>query len=67
MSADFWAGYLSGAIGIVIGNPLDLIKVRLQAGEAPGVSTLPNAAHFETTSSLVRGLSSCQLIPFPIF
>lgn len=32
MSADFWAGYFSGAAGIVIGNPLDLIKVRVQAG-----------------------------------
>lgn len=31
MSADFWAGYLSGAVGIIVGNPLDLIKVRLQA------------------------------------
>ncbi|KAJ6439964.1 mitochondrial carrier protein [Purpureocillium lavendulum] len=31
MSADFWAGYLSGAIGIIIGNPLDIVKVRLQA------------------------------------
>ncbi|POR35456.1 Mitochondrial basic amino acids transporter [Tolypocladium paradoxum] len=31
MSADFWAGYLSGAVGIVVGNPLDLVKVRLQA------------------------------------
>ncbi|OQO11355.1 hypothetical protein B0A48_05611 [Cryoendolithus antarcticus] len=32
MSADFWAGYLSGAIGIIIGNPLDLLKTRIQAG-----------------------------------
>jgi solute carrier family 25 (mitochondrial carnitine/acylcarnitine transporter), member 20/29 len=32
MSSDFFAGYLSGAIGIVVGNPLDIIKVRLQAG-----------------------------------
>ncbi|KAI1189506.1 mitochondrial carrier [Nemania serpens] len=31
MSADFWAGYISGAVGIVVGNPWDLIKVRLQA------------------------------------
>lgn len=31
MSTDFWAGYLSGAAGIIVGNPLDLIKVRLQA------------------------------------
>ena len=29
MSADFWAGYVSGAVGILIGNPLDVIKVRL--------------------------------------
>lgn len=32
MSADFWAGYLSGAIGILVGNPLDVIKTRLQTG-----------------------------------
>ncbi|KAL7923135.1 mitochondrial carrier [Trichoderma austrokoningii] len=30
MSADFWAGYISGAIGIVVGNPLDIEKVRQQ-------------------------------------
>ena len=35
MSADFWAGYISGAAGIIIGNPLDLIKTRLQAGTTP--------------------------------
>ncbi|RKU41187.1 hypothetical protein DL546_001455 [Coniochaeta pulveracea] len=34
MSADFWAGYISGAVGILIGNPLDLIKVRLQASSS---------------------------------
>ncbi|KAL2268092.1 hypothetical protein VTJ83DRAFT_2938 [Remersonia thermophila] len=32
MSADFWAGYISGAASIVLGNPLDVLKVRLQAG-----------------------------------
>lgn len=31
MSTDFWAGYVSGVVGIVVGNPLDLIKVQLQA------------------------------------
>jgi hypothetical protein len=32
MSPDFWAGYISGALGICVGNPLDVIKVQLQAG-----------------------------------
>ncbi|KAL7932367.1 mitochondrial carrier domain-containing protein [Trichoderma chlorosporum] len=30
MSADFWAGYLSGIVGIIVGNPLDIEKVRQQ-------------------------------------
>ncbi|TPX09594.1 uncharacterized protein E0L32_009195 [Thyridium curvatum] len=44
MSADFWAGYISGAVGIVIGNPLDLVKVRLQAGPAAAESKPPASA-----------------------
>ena len=60
MSNDFWAGYLSGAIGIIIGNPLEVLKVRLQAsntGRSAGeVTTTPQLrAQFESTSSLVRG------------
>lgn len=58
MSNDFWAGYLSGAIGIVIGNPLDLVKTRLQAGQAPpGSLRSPQGfrSHFDTAGSLVRG------------
>ncbi|KAF4983823.1 hypothetical protein FZEAL_860 [Fusarium zealandicum] len=43
MSADFWAGYVSGAIGIIIGNPLDVIKVRLQAQRTtPTPTPVPN-------------------------
>ncbi|KAG5930549.1 hypothetical protein E4U42_006637 [Claviceps africana] len=34
MSTDFWAGYISGVVGILVGNPLDIVKVRLQAGLA---------------------------------
>ncbi|KAK4452035.1 mitochondrial carrier domain-containing protein [Podospora aff. communis PSN243] len=41
MSADFWAGYISGAIGIIIGNPLDVLKVRLQASPPPSPTRLP--------------------------
>ncbi|EEH22291.2 hypothetical protein PABG_04502 [Paracoccidioides brasiliensis Pb03] len=61
MSNDFWAGYLSGAIGIVIGNPLDLVKTRLQAGQAAlGSLRSPQAlsSHFDTSSSLVRGATA---------
>ncbi|KAH6844829.1 mitochondrial carrier domain-containing protein [Chaetomium sp. MPI-CAGE-AT-0009] len=48
MSADFWAGSISGAAGIILGNPLDVLKVRLQAGittrsPSPPI-TFPSAA-----------------------
>ncbi|KAI9052459.1 hypothetical protein LZ554_003803 [Drepanopeziza brunnea f. sp. 'monogermtubi'] len=67
MSADFWAGYISGAAGILIGNPLDLIKVRLQASPAlstPSFSTgvpLPPSSYrtqFQSASSLIRGATA---------
>lgn len=51
MSSDFWAGYLSGAASIVIGNPLDLIKVRLQAGHTSASNAGPKGAR-----SLLAGL-----------
>lgn len=63
MSADFWAGYVSGAVGIIIGNPLDLVKTRLQAGklapsaDANSIVPTPQSfrAHFENAGTLVRG------------
>jgi solute carrier family 25 carnitine/acylcarnitine transporter 20/29 len=70
MSADFWAGYISGAAGILIGNPLDLIKVRLQAG-TPTLSSSSSSTHsnvslssrtyrsqFSSASSLIRGATA---------
>ncbi|KAI0150621.1 mitochondrial carrier [Xylariaceae sp. FL1272] len=55
MSADFWASYLSGAVGIIIGNPLDMIKVRLQASHPqPQIFTSINASDFPTTFTLSR-------------
>jgi len=60
MSADFWAGYISGAAGILIGNPLDLIKVRLQAG-TPSLTTTPAPSYrsqFSSAGSLIRGATA---------
>ncbi|RMJ17265.1 hypothetical protein CDV36_003057 [Fusarium kuroshium] len=51
MSADFWAGYLSGAVGIIIGNPLDVIKVRLQAQHNTPVSNTPPNPVLGTTAA----------------
>ncbi|CAK7209829.1 hypothetical protein SCUCBS95973_000574 [Sporothrix curviconia] len=59
MSADFWAGYISGAAGILIGNPLDLVKVRLQAGGDGrlGSATTPSTtAPASSSSSFSRTL-----------
>lgn len=64
MSADFWAGYLSGAIGIIIGNPLDVIKVRLQAGsrDTTAVPVSQELTRLEKARSLVRGMLLTQEI-----
>lgn len=50
--ADFWAGYLSGIVGIVIGSPLDIVKTRSQ-------SQVSTNAHswYQSPSSLLRGLA----------
>jgi solute carrier family 25 (mitochondrial carnitine/acylcarnitine transporter), member 20/29 len=66
--ADFWAGYVSGAIGILVGNPLDLIKTRLQAGTVQTSSVqptrsnpvihLPWSQQFEHWSTLTRGAAA---------
>ncbi|RYP16979.1 hypothetical protein DL765_004821 [Monosporascus sp. GIB2] len=59
MSADFWAGYISGAVGILIGNPLDLIKVRLQARDAISAQTASAyVRQFESKSSLITGTAA---------
>lgn len=68
MSADFWAGYVSGAIGIIVGNPLDLIKTRLQASSiskhrhvssyTTGPVALPWAKQFEHWTALARGATA---------
>ncbi|KAJ6090247.1 hypothetical protein N7486_009062 [Penicillium sp. IBT 16267x] len=57
MDSGFWAGYLSGALGIIIGNPLDVIKVRLQAGNAAHVPP-SHLSGIEKAGSLVRGAAA---------
>lgn len=68
MSADFVAGYVSGAVGIVIGNPLDILKTRIQAGPASSLDAAAQALRspshpvsikqFEKWSALVRGVAA---------
>lgn len=59
MASDFWAGYISGAVGIIIGNPLDVVKVRLQAGQNPAAAAAASSqqrlSRLESTGSLLRG------------
>lgn len=55
MSADFWAGYISGAVGIIIGNPLDILKVRLQARSSTIADAIPRIV---PTASSPGSLSS---------
>ncbi|KAM7196323.1 Mitochondrial carrier domain containing protein [Rhypophila sp. PSN 637] len=64
MSADFWAGYISGAVGIIIGNPLDVLKVKLQAGVSssptatPTSSSVPHPPSTTTTNGTTSSLPS---------
>lgn len=62
MSADFWAGYISGAAGIIIGNPLDILKVRLQVGRSPSspspIANPATSTTFPSPHSLIRGASA---------
>ena len=57
MSADFFAGYLSGAAGIVVGNPLDILKVRLQAGSTAAAADGSNSIA-RTPTGYLRGAAA---------
>lgn len=58
--ADFLAGYISGAVGIIIGNPLDVVKTRLQASSKPSQPAL-SPSHTDGAAS--RRSSSTSTSP----
>ncbi|KAK4240731.1 mitochondrial carrier domain-containing protein [Achaetomium macrosporum] len=64
MSADFWAGYISGAAGIIIGNPLDVVKVRLQAGPASSSSSAARTASPSSLATPSSSIHSSYIRPF---
>ncbi|RMD44667.1 hypothetical protein DV735_g254, partial [Chaetothyriales sp. CBS 134920] len=59
MSADFWASYLSGALGILIGNHLDVIKVQYQAAtQSPNGSIHTNTTNVSRLTNYFRGAAA---------
>ncbi|KAJ9637971.1 hypothetical protein H2204_004561 [Knufia peltigerae] len=60
MSSDFWASYASGALGILIGNRLDVLKVRAQAsgGSTTSVGLSESATRFQQFTGLFRGAAA---------
>ncbi|KIV82448.1 hypothetical protein PV11_04561 [Exophiala sideris] len=60
MSADFWAGYTSGALGILIGNRLDVLKVRAQASTSSthAVTTPESSTNLQRFTALFRGAAA---------
>ncbi|KAG0319656.1 hypothetical protein BGZ99_004987 [Dissophora globulifera] len=59
-------GYISGVAGLIIGSPLDVLKVRLQAQDAPGTAkntaanknSLTAMIQNEGVKSLFKGIAS---------
>jgi len=62
MSADFWASYISGAVCILIGNRLDVSKVRAQASTGttvPFVAAVPESSiSVQRFTALFRGAAA---------
>lgn len=55
MSSDFWAGYMSGAVSILVGNPLDVVKIHLQAGRDAPIPFL-RASRLRNATALLKGM-----------
>lgn len=57
MSPDFWAGYISGAVGICVGNPLDIIKVQSQLG-TPTSNVSYHSLNLRKPTVLLKGAAT---------
>ncbi|KAL7803766.1 mitochondrial carrier domain-containing protein [Trichoderma aethiopicum] len=66
MSADFWAGYLSGIIGIIVGNPLDIEKVRRQTRShvAEKLYSQSSVAFMKGTAAPIFGYGALNALLF---
>lgn len=60
MSADFWASYVSGALGILVGNRLDVLKVKAQAATGARIptTTLEPEQGIRRFTALFRGAAA---------
>ncbi|KAL7951149.1 mitochondrial carrier domain-containing protein [Trichoderma barbatum] len=66
MSADFWAGYLSGIVGILVGNPLDIEKVHQQtrSNVAKKLYSQSSAAFVKGTAAPIFGYGALNALLF---
>lgn len=60
MSADFWASYVSGALGILIGNRLDVLKVKAQTstGSTSPAQIQEQGTNVQRFTALFRGAAA---------
>ncbi|GAA5858091.1 hypothetical protein JCM8547_005649 [Rhodosporidiobolus lusitaniae] len=71
-TADLIAGWLGGAVGVIVGNPFEVLKVRLQTafthGHGSSSSSHPSSHHPSPSHSSPRvGKSSVPPLPSPAF
>lgn len=68
MSADFWAGYISGIVGIIVGNPLDIVKVHQQTrghvAEKLPYSSQGSVAFVKGTAAPILGYGALNALLF---
>jgi solute carrier family 25 carnitine/acylcarnitine transporter 20/29 len=55
---DFVAGGLAGSASVMVGHPLDTMKVRVQNSTAPNMSIMSTMREFGGVSSLFRGMGA---------